>query len=170
MRNIQCYRLTPLRILLTMKIERKSFKAFFNELLVVRGFELKGKSHWYRRIGDALIVISLHNVRYDPGVYLEYGLAFSDITPERHPTTNNCPVSGWNPGLSKTDYIHFQDLLKDVKAICRQPSLQQEIAAALDKQVKQLVEWTDREKLVKRVRSRKPLTMFVNHPALGLPL
>jgi hypothetical protein len=109
-------------------------------------------------------------VAFIPGVYIEYGLGFLDCMGKKYPRTDECVIFGDNPGMSQEQFKRFQSILNKVAAVLRDPLLQQEIEAGLDQQLRCLEGWTERSKLVKRVRSRKPFEMLINRPQLGLPV
>ncbi len=149
---------------------KPSFKALLNEILATRGFTMRSHNHWYKLLGNALIVVSLHRKSYDRGVYIEYGLTFLDISRKRYPKTDECVLFGDNPAMPQDVFRNHQKVLSDIAEVRRNYQLQREVAAGVDTQLKALTEWSDRAKLVQRVRSRKPLEMLVNRPDLGLPL
>lgn len=146
-----------------------SFKAFLGLVLQDRGFIPGPHQHWYRVVGNSVIAVSLHNKWYDKGVYIEYGIAFFETVPRRLPKTDECAVFGDNPALPPPRFRRFKLLLKNVNAARTDPLVQDQITAGIDEQLRCLMVWTNKEKLIKRVQSRRFLDMLVNRKALGLP-
>ncbi len=133
----------------------KSFRAFLASVITPRGYEMRRPGRWYKTIGIARLVVAADAKRFEPGVYIDYGLTFPFKTSADAPEPSQCLIFGENPAISDAKFFGVRQLMRDLRKVCRDSTTQKQLSTAIHKQLDCLESWADPEVLWRQVPGRR---------------